>query len=153
MIAICVCLANPSEGQSGRHDKPDKKDERAIRHPDHFVPSSPENVTWGEFPSDRQPVRVVQSGETVRIDTISQRGATQAENPELYLARFGIKRSEILRDVLDFRYSRPSRPRPGRGGHILTGPIYIEGAAPGDTLEIQILDLSIKGVKATEPRR
>jgi acetamidase/formamidase len=144
MIAMCVLLPNPSEAQSDRHDKPDKKDERAIRHPDHFVPSTPENVTWGEFPSDKPPVRVVQSGETVRVDTISQRGATQAENPVEYLARFGIKRREILQDVLDFWDSRPSRPRPGRGGHILTGPIYIDGAAPGDTLEIQILDLSTR---------
>jgi acetamidase/formamidase len=75
---------------------------------------------------------------------MSQRGATQAENPVDFLARFGIKRHEVLQDVIDFWETRTTRAREGRGGHILTGPIYIEGAAPGDTLEIQILDLTTR---------
>ena len=44
---------------------------------DHFVPSTPENVTWGEFPSSKPPVVVIRSGDIVRIDTLSHAGATQ----------------------------------------------------------------------------
>jgi acetamidase/formamidase len=57
------------------------------------------------------------------------------------MAQDGIPRSEILQDQIDFWASRGGRPREGRSGHVLTGPIYIEGADPGDMLEIQILDI------------
>lgn len=128
---------------------PDRHD---IQHPDHVVRSTPANVTWGDFPIDRPPVLVIQSGETVRIETLSHAGATQgatlgaapgneANHPVAYLAQFGVPPNLVLPDVIDFWLSGPGRPRTGRGGHILTGPIYVQGAEPGDTLEIQVLDL------------
>jgi acetamidase/formamidase len=131
------------------------QDQRAIKRPDHVVRSTPENVTWGEFPSDKAPIAVVQSGDTVRIDTLSHAGATQgamlgaapgneANHPVTYLAQFGVRSYEVLKDVINFWLSGPGRPRAGRGGHILTGPIYIEGAEPGDMLEIQVLDLKTR---------
>ena len=47
----------------------------------------------------------------------------------------------MLKDVLDFWEARPKLRQAGNGGgHILTGPIYVEDAAPGDMLEVQILD-------------
>jgi acetamidase/formamidase len=112
-------------------------------------------VTWGEFPSDKPPVAVVQSGQTVRIDTLSHAGATQgatlgaapgneSNHPVAYLAQFGVRANEVLKDVIDFWHSGPGRPRTGRGGHILTGPIYVQGAQPGDMLEVQILDLDTR---------
>jgi acetamidase/formamidase len=88
----------------------------------------------------------------VRIDTLSQRGATQDENPVTYLGSLGVKPNEILKDVLDFWASRAERTI--RGGHILTGPIYIESAAPGDTLEVQILGVIPRvpyGINSTTP--
>ena len=42
-----------------------------------LVPSRPETVTWGWFPTDRAPVLTIQSGDTVHIDTLSHAGATQ----------------------------------------------------------------------------
>jgi acetamidase/formamidase len=109
---------------------------------DHYVPSRPANLVWGMFPVDAAPVLTVKSGQTVRIDTLSHQGATQQEDPIALLARYGVPRDQILQDVLDFRASWPGRPR--RGGHILTGPIAIEGAAPGDTIEVQILELETR---------
>jgi acetamidase/formamidase len=111
---------------------------------DHFLGSRPETVTWGSFPIDARPALTVRSGQTVRIDTLSHAGATQDEDPVRFLGAYGIKREEILQDVLDFWSSRAARPRDGRGGHILTGPVYIDGAEPGDMLEIQILDLTTR---------
>jgi acetamidase/formamidase len=46
--------------------------------------------------------------------------------------------------VLDFWSSREGRPRDGRGGHVITGPIYVEGAEPGDMLEVQILEIETR---------
>ena len=119
-----------------------------------LVPSRPETVTWGWFRTDRPPVLTIQSGETVRINTLSHAGATQDENPVTFLGPFGVERSEILQDVLDFWASRPGRPREGRSGHIITGPIYIDGAEPGDMLEVQILELNTRvpyGINNTSP--
>jgi acetamidase/formamidase len=108
---------------------------------DFYVPSRPETVAWGSFPIDRAPVLTVKSGQTVRIDTLSHQGSTQDENPVQYFAKLGVKPAEILPDVLDFWASRAGR-KEGTGGHVLTGPIFVEGAAPGDTLEVQILNLT-----------
>ena len=119
-----------------------------------LVPSRPETVTWGWFPTDRPPVLTIQSGETVRINTLSHAGATQDENPVTFLGSFGVERGEILQDVLDFWAARPGRPREGRSGHIITGPLYIDGAEPGDMLEVQILDLNTRvpyGINNTSP--
>ena len=111
---------------------------------DHYLPAKPENVTWGWIPIDAKPAVTIKSGETVRIDTISHQGATQAEDPVTFLAKLGVKPEEVLQDARDFWASRASRPRTqGRtGAHILTGPVAVTGAEPGDTLEIQILELS-----------
>jgi acetamidase/formamidase len=112
--------------------------------PDHFVPSRPETVTWGDFPSERAPVLRMRSGQTVRINTLSHAGATQADEPVAYLASMGVPREEVLQDVIDFWKSRAGRPRDGRGGHILTGPIYVEGAERGDVLEVEVLSLETR---------
>lgn len=122
---------------------------------DHFVPSTPENVAWGDYPADKAPVLRMASGETVRVHTLTHAGATQNQEPVSYLTEQGIPRDQILDDVLAFWESREGRPREGRSGHVITGPIYVEGAEPGDVLEIQILDLATRaswGINSTSAR-
>ena len=122
---------------------------------DHFVPSTPENVSWGWYPIDKEPVLRMQSGETVRVNTLTHAGATQRDEPVSYLRGLGIRRAEIPQDVLDFWASRGERPREGRSGHVITGPIHVEGAEPGDVLEIEILSVETRvswGINNTSPR-
>ncbi len=107
----------------------------------HHVPSTPENVVWGWYPIDRPPVLTIRSGETVRIDTLTHAGTTQAEEPVAYLGQFGVAPDEILPEVIAFWRTRGDRPREGRSAHVITGPIDIEDAEPGDMLEVQILGL------------
>ena len=111
---------------------------------EHVVPSRPETVSWGWFPLDKPPVLTIASGDTVRIDTLSHAGATQNAHPEVSLGELGIEPDQILEDVVDFWASRDGRARDGRSGHVITGPIAIEGAEPGDVLEIQILELTTR---------
>ena len=101
-------------------------------------------MTWGWIPIDKPPVLTIQSGQTVRIDTISHQGSTQPEDPLTFLGALGVRPEEVLQDVRDFWASRSNRPRgEGRtGAHVLTGPIAVAGAEPGDMLEVQILDVS-----------
>jgi hypothetical protein len=122
---------------------------------DVYVASRPQNLTWGAFPIDKAPVATVKSGQTVRIDTLSHAGSTQDEPPAEFLGGYGVKRDEILQDVLDFWAARSTLRQPGGGGgHVLTGPIYVEGAEPGDTLEVQILSLRTRvpyGMNSGQP--
>ena len=121
---------------------------------DHFVSSSPENVSWGWFPIDKDPILTIQSGQTVQVDALSQAGASQEEHPVDFLGKLGLPPEEIHQDVIDFWNSREGRPREGRSSHVITGPIYVEGAMPGDVLEIQILDVTTRaswGINNTSP--
>jgi acetamidase/formamidase len=125
------------------------------RHYDWYVPSRPDTVTWGWILVDKPAVVTIKSGDTVRIDTISHHGATQADHPVTFLGQFGVAPGEVLQDVIDFWSTRSSQPNPtGRGPHVLTGPIYIDGAKQGDMLEIQVLDVELRvpyGINNTGP--
>ena len=134
--------------------EPDAVTTGASMEADHFVPSRPETVSWGWYPLDKEPVLTIRSGETVRINTLTHVGATQQAEPVEYLTGLGVPREEIHQDVLDFWASREGRAREGRSAHVITGPIYIEGAEPGDMLEVQILALETRtswGANNTSP--
>ncbi len=119
----------------------------------HHLRSTPENVVWGGFPIERPAAITIDSGDTVRIDTISGGGGTNADiTPEEYFAAFGVAPDEILPDLKAFWESLPGRPR--YGPHVLTGPVYVRGAEPGDALKIEILDLDTRvpyGINSTGP--
>jgi acetamidase/formamidase len=96
----------------------------------------------GWFPRDAPAALTVPSGAIVRIDTISQRGVGGGGmDPVGYLGTFGVAPEEILPDVINAYYNFPPSHRAprGGGGHYLTGPIYVEGAEVGDTLEARIM--------------
>ena len=131
-FATCILLFRSARGSAAQAPAADR-----------HVPSRPETVAWGAFPKDKPPVARIKSGQTVRIDTLSHAGATQDENPVDYLGKYGVKPDEILKDVMDFWAARATLRQAGNGGgHVLTGPIYVENAEPGDTLEVQILSLT-----------
>ncbi len=122
---------------------------------DHEVPSTPENLVWGWFPTDAEPVLRVAPGETVLVHTLTHAGATQNQEPVAYLTELGVPREEILDDAVAFWVDREGRLREGASGHVITGPIYIEGARPGDMLEIEILDITTRvpwGINNTSAR-
>jgi len=60
-------------------------------------------------------------------------------DPVSFFARAGIPREQVLQDAIDI-YEKSPHPN-GSGVHVLTGPIYVEGAEPGDMLEVRIHQL------------
>jgi acetamidase/formamidase len=151
----CVLTLALTGCGGGSPDDASASDQTATFEVDHVVPSTPENLAWGWFPIDKEPVLRVQSGETVLVHTLTHAGATQDQDPVAYLGEQGIPRDEVLDDVLAFWADREGRPREGRSGHVITGPIYVEGANPGDMLEIQILDIETRvpwGINNTSAR-
>ena len=98
------------------------------------LPASPSTVTWGYYSAKAKPVLTVHSGDTVRIQTLSTCGSTERlENEGVAASDIPSYNTDIYRDVKDR----------GPGGHILTGPVEITEAEPGDVLEVDILKIDI----------
>lgn len=108
----------------------------------YYLPSTPKTVTRGVISPEVPPVLKIKSGDTVVIDTLSHGGLSP--DPVEYFARAGIKESEVLKDAI--AVSKMTHKDWGVGtpgaGHVLTGPIYVDGAEPGDKLEIRIIRIS-----------
>src|SRR5215475_2159098 len=99
--------------------------------------STPENLNRGFITTDLPPALRIKSGQTVEIETFSHHGF--ADDPVAFFKGYGISPEMILPDLI---VASKKLPRPKDGGtHVLTGPIYIDGAEPGDTLEVRILDV------------
>jgi acetamidase/formamidase len=106
---------------------------------------------WGAIPWDRQPVLRIAPGATVRIETISQQPLNY-QDPLSFFTAAGIAAEAVLPDVIAIH--RDVKKTPPGGPHVLTGPIYVEGAEPGDMLEVRILDVAFRvpyGVNSTGP--
>ena len=120
--------------------------------PDAALRSTPDTVVWGYISSRVPPVLRIKSGATVRIDTMSHQGLLTKDDPVTFFGAAGIKPEEVLQDAIDI-YKKVPRGK-GMGAHVLTGPIYVEGAAPGDALEVRVLALEFRvpyGVNNTGP--
>lgn len=94
----------------------------------HTLHSTPKTVHWGYYDAAQPPVLRVQSGDTVEIRS------AMIDTPEA-LERLGLPAAEF--DPASREIHRTLK-NSGPGPHILTGPVYVEGAEPGDTLEVRI---------------
>lgn len=115
-------------------------------HGKHYVPSLPEQVRWGYVPSvGSRPVLRMRSGESVTVDTVSHEGLLedQGRDPAAYFKSHGVSADHVLKDAIAIArdYTRTTRNFDVDGPHVVTGPIHVEGAQPGDVLKIEILSL------------
>ena len=92
----------------------------------HVITQNPDNIQWGYYDADLPPILTVASGDALEIHT--EPGIRTLESPIRERA------SENLRDIAE-------RGKRDLGGHILTGPIALEGAVAGDVLEVRFLDV------------
>src|SRR4051794_22071062 len=98
---------------------------------DYQLKATPSTVAWGYYWSQAKPVLRIKSGDTVEIQTL-------LTNSPDRLAAAGVADAQI-EPALKAIYAEVKDKGPG--GHILTGPIFIEGAEPGDTLEVRIVGI------------
>jgi acetamidase/formamidase len=116
--------------------------------------STPETVSWGWIAADRAPVARVKSGQVVRIDTVTHQGLNTSQDPVAFFGAAGIVPGKVLADAREIY--RRVRKEEGAGPHLLTGPVHVEDARPGDMLEVRVLEVAIRvpyGVNATGPGR
>ena len=97
--------------------------------------ATPATVAYGYYWADAKPVLRIASGDIVDVDTLL------TNTPE-GLSRAGVPQDKI-QDSLKLIVDTVTGERKGPGGHILTGPIYVEGAEPGDVLEVKILSIDL----------
>ena len=97
--------------------------------------ATPKTVAWGYYDAAATPVLHIKSGDTVVFDTL----ITNSPNG---LEKAGVAPDQVQQNLRDIYKEITSH---GPGGHILNGPVYVEGAEPGDALEIRIqkIDLAI----------
>jgi acetamidase/formamidase len=101
----------------------------------HRLEATPDTVAYGYYWSEAKPVLRIASGDIIDVDTL-------LTNSPQGLARAGVPDDKIEQSLKDITAAFPSGdPRRGPGGHILTGPVYVEGAEPGDALEVEILSI------------
>lgn len=109
---------------------------------DAYLPSTPETVLWGRLPcgTDRAVIEIA-SGDVLTIDTLSHEGLLpeQGQDPAAFFAREGVPRVLVLDDAV--RIAAECERHPDDGPHVVTGPIAVRGARPGDLLRIDVLGL------------
>jgi acetamidase/formamidase len=99
----------------------------------HTLPARPETVAWGYYSALAKPVLTIASGDIIEVETLLTNSPTRLEAAGLPAAEVEASLRAIYDKVTD----------KGPGGHILTGPVFVEGALPGDVLEVRILEVSL----------
>jgi len=97
------------------------------------LPATPKTVAWGYYDSAAPPVLHIRSGDTVVFDTL-------ITNSPGGLEKAGLPPDQVQQTLRDIFKEVTNK---GPGGHILTGPVYVEGAEPGDTLEVRIQKIEL----------
>ena len=99
---------------------------------EHRLAAGPATVVVGHYWSESKPVLTVKSGDTVTIETVGTAGVAALERLNVPADQIPESLRAITQAMADKTLDR------GPGGHILTGPIFVEGAEPGDVLEVHI---------------
>ena len=98
--------------------------ERAL----HTLRATPETCFWGFFDRALPPVLTVRSGDLIEIETLTHQAG---DAPDL-----------LMDDGVRAVYAGIPPARRGPGVHVMTGPVAVEGARKGDTLEVRILSMA-----------
>ncbi|HET8965614.1 MAG TPA: acetamidase/formamidase family protein [Candidatus Acidoferrum sp.] len=95
--------------------------------------ATPKTIAWGYYDAKATPVLHVKSGDTVEIETLITSSPKRLESA-------GVPAEQVEQSLRDIHDQVKDK---GPGGHILTGPIYIDGAEIGDVLEVKILSAKL----------
>ena len=99
----------------------------------HTLKAAPSTVAWGHYHAKTPPALRIKGGDSVEFQTLITSSSARLEGS-------GVPADQVepaLRDI----YAQVTDKGPG--GHILTGPVFVEGAEPGDTLEVRIRSIRL----------
>jgi acetamidase/formamidase len=101
----------------------------------HRLEATPSTVAYGWYDAAAKPVLTIASGDIIDVDTL-------LTNTPAGLQRAGVAPESIQESLKAIVKQVPTDQR-GPGGHILTGPVYVERAEPGNVLEVRILSVDL----------
>lgn len=101
----------------------------------HRLEATPSTVAYGYYWSEAAPALRIASGDIIDVDTL-------LTNTPAGLAKAGVP-DEKIQPSLKSIVEQVTGEHKGPGGHILTGPVYVDGAEPGDVLEVKILAIEL----------
>jgi acetamidase/formamidase len=101
----------------------------------HQLPATPATVAYGYYWFAKSPAITVRSGDVIEVETM-------LTNTPMGLERIGVKPEDVPQNLRDIVREDTGSLR-GPGGHILTGPIFVEGADSGDVLEVRIQSITL----------
>jgi acetamidase/formamidase len=107
----------------------------AQTHKTHRLEATPDTVAYGYYWSEARPALRIASGDVIDVDTL-------LTNSPMGLSRAGVPDDKIQASLKRI-VTEVTGDRRGPGGHILTGPVYVDGAEPGDVLEVKILSIDL----------
>lgn len=96
----------------------------------HDLKATPNTMHWGYFDNQLPPALMVNSGDIVRVETVTH----QAGDAPDYL----------MDPAIETIYNSIPPENRGPGVHLLTGPIFVRDADPGDTLEVRYLAMTTR---------
>lgn len=112
-----------------------------------YLPAEETTSLWGRLPcAADSPVLRLRSGDEAVLDTVSHEGILedQGRDPRRFFAAHGVDVEQVLPDAVAIAAGHPDRD-PGRDGpHVVTGPIHVDGALPGDLLRITVVDHALR---------
>ena len=101
----------------------------------HRLEATPSTIAYGYYDAAATPVLRIASGDIIDVDTL----LTNSPNG---LQRAGVPVEQIQASLKAIVEQTPAEKK-GPGGHILTGPVFVQGAEPGDALEVKILSIDL----------
>jgi acetamidase/formamidase len=122
-IFLLICAAAPVGAQQASKPAGDS----------YQLKPSPKTVACGYYDAKAAPVLRIKSGDTVEIQTLVTSNRERFERAKLWPDRVEPAWLDIIEQVKDH----------GPGTHALTGPVFIEGAEPGDVLEVRIQSIRL----------
>ncbi len=101
----------------------------------HRLEATPTTVAYGHYWSEATPALRIASGDVIDVDTLLTNNPAGLERAGVPPAKVQAALRRIVVEV--------TGDRRGPGGHILTGPVFVEGALPGDVLEVKVLSIDL----------
>jgi acetamidase/formamidase len=101
----------------------------------HRLEATPATIAYGWYDAAGAPVLRIASGDIIDVDTL-------LTNTPAGLTRAGVPADQIQASLKAIVEQTPREKR-GPGGHILTGPVFVEGAEAGDALEVKVLSIDL----------
>ena len=113
---------------------------------EHYLAVTPDTARWGWWPNRlTEPVLSVSAGAVVTVDTLSHEGILedQGRDPVAFFGARGVEPAGVLADAIQLADDVPHTFGVD-GPHVVTGPIEVSGAEPGDLLQVDVVGFALR---------